>query len=181
MEGPEGRSFLLPSGNWVNKVVKLEVNCYLLCAMGFAEESAWHARTRLQAIGIKTPIIGLKTGTLIGSARTSAPVELLISLFIGEEGDRPLPDGLLLAGGQACGNQLLADPRVHRLIEKMAAAERPTGFLQPIFFPLIELLNQKGINQPFWLQERQDTADFMNIFIQQLARVKRESQQVKPT
>lgn len=160
--------------------MKLEVNCYMLCAMGFAEKSAWQARTLLHAIGIKTTIVGLKTGTLVGSARTSAPVELLISLFIGEEVNRPLPDGLLLAGGQACGNQLLADPRVHRLIEKMAAAERPIGFLQPIFFPLVDLLSQKGINQPFWLQEKQDTANFTNIFVQQLLQVKRVSQQVKP-
>ncbi len=130
----------------------------------------------LQAKGIQPTILGLKSGAIAGSAGASMPAEALISLLLSEEAERPLPDTLLIAGGDACGHQLLADPRVQQLIQKMVEAARPVGFLRPVSFPLIDLLSRKGADRLFWYQEKQKTAEFMGIFVQQIRPIMKVAQ-----
>lgn len=150
-------------------------NCYILCATGYAETSVQQARLWLQKEGVEPVFLGLKSGSIPGCAGGSVPAEALISYFGGEEGQRPLPDGLLLAGGAACGLQLLTDPRVHLLVQQMRQVARPVGFLHPISYPLVDLLHQqtekRPQEQPLLLQEARAIAEFMNRFVQQLHQV----------
>ncbi|HRQ38830.1 MAG TPA: DJ-1/PfpI family protein [Chloroflexota bacterium] len=139
-------------------------NCYLLCAAGYAETSMQQAVAWLQRAGIAPIVLGLKSGSIAGAAGSTVPAEVLISSFIGEEAQRPLPDGLLLAGGSACGRQLLTDPRVHLLVQQMCQAAKPVGFLHPVSYPFVDLLNQQADEQPFLLQKRQAHDDFMCVF-----------------
>lgn len=147
-------------------------NCYILCAAGYAETSVQQARLWLQKEGIEPVFLGLKSGSILGSAGGTAPVEALISYFSGEEAPRPLPDGLLLAGGAACGRQLLTDPRVHLLVQQMQQAAHPVGLLHPLSYALVDLLRQqtekRPQEQPLLLQEARAIAEFMNSFVQQL-------------
>jgi len=148
--------------------VCVKLNCYILCADGYTENAVQEARAILLTRRIVPVILGLKAGAIGGASGGSVPTEVLISLFIGEDGQRPLPDGLLLAGGAACGQQMLADPRVHLLVQQMLQAFRPIGFLHPVSYPLFELLHKKTHDSQFLLQEKQTTAAFMNTFVQRL-------------
>lgn len=143
-------------------------HCYLLCATGYAETSLEQARLWLQAAGIEPIFLGLKSGSISGAAGGTILAAVLISSFIGEEAKRPLPDGLLLAGGTACGRQLLTDPRVHLLVQHMGQASKPVGFLHPVSYPFVDLLNQQAGEQPFLLQEGQAHDEFMCVFRQRL-------------
>ncbi|MFO7682898.1 MAG: hypothetical protein R6X34_22900 [Chloroflexota bacterium] len=80
--------------------------------------------------------LGLKAGWIRGAAGRRVSAAVLISQVTGDDGERPLPRGLLLAGGAECGQHLLADPRVHLLVQYMLAAESPVGLLRPVCYPL---------------------------------------------
>jgi hypothetical protein len=143
----------------------LNGHCYLLCATGYAETSVQEARLWLQAAGIEPILLGLKSGSISGASGGRMLAQALISSFTGEEAKRPLPDGLLLAGGSACGRRLLTDPRVHVLVQQMCQAAKPVGLLHPVFYPLAVLLKQQAEDNPFLLlQEEQTTGAFMNVF-----------------
>lgn len=138
---------------------------YILCASGYAEEPVQEARKILSGIGITPTFLGLKTGRIDGDTGGRVFAEVLISQLLGE-GERPLPTGLFLAGGVACGQHLLADPRVHLLVCHMLSASRPVGWLRPVCYPLFELLAKKVDGASFLLQETQPTADFITAFVQ---------------
>lgn len=146
----------------------LNGNCYLLCAAGYAETSVQQAALWLTQAGLKPIFLGLKSGSIPGAAGGAVPAEVLISLLIGEGAIRPLPDGLLLAGGAACGRQFLTDPRVHLLVQQMQQASRCVGFLHPISYPLVDLLHRQAGERPFLRQEGRTIGEFMNSFVQQL-------------
>ncbi len=143
-------------------------NCYILCAAGYAETSVQQATLWLAQAGIEPIFLGLKSGSIPGAAGDAVPAAALISFFVGEEAIRPLPDGLLLAGGAACGRQLLTDPRVHLLVQQMGQAAKPVGFLHPVSYPFVALLNQQAGERPFLLQEERTIGEFMNAFWQQV-------------
>jgi hypothetical protein len=148
--------------------MELDINCSILCATGYAEESVRQAGNFLRTEGISAVFLGLKSGSVTGATGTVMVPQALLSLFIGDEAESRLPDGLLIAGGAACGQQLLADPRVHRLIQTMHLASRPVGFLYPVSYPLVALLNQQMLPHPFLLQERRASANFLHRFGKQL-------------
>lgn len=143
-------------------------DCYILFAAGYAETSTRQAKLWLEREGIRRTFLGLKSGSIPGATGGAVPAEALISRFSGEEALRPLPDGLLVAGGSACGRQLLADPRVHFLIQQMEQASKPVGFLYPVSHPFVTLLQQQAEVHRFLLQEEQTLDEFMNIFGQRI-------------
>ena len=153
----------------MGKVI-LNLSCYVLCAAGYAEESMQRAKMFLVRGRVEPAYLGLKSGLISGGAGGSVLPQVLISLLVGEEAAWPLPDGLLVAGGAACGQQLLADPRVHALIQQMIVVAKPVGFLHPVFYPLVELLRQKVVDDPFLLQEKPAGAEFFSIFGRRLYR-----------
>jgi hypothetical protein len=113
-----------------------------------------------------TPVfLGLKAGWIRGAAGRRVSPAVLISQVTGDDGERPLPRGLLLAGGAVCGQHLLADPRVHLLVQHMLAAESPVGLLRPVCYPLFDLLAKRSGGAPILVQESQTTADFVNAFV----------------
>lgn len=126
------------------------------------------AKSYLQTVDVEPRLMGLKSGTVVSSLGKSAPAEALISQFVSAEAERPLPVGLLLAGGAACGQQMLADPRVHLLIQKMHLSGKPVGYLFPVYLPLVDLLSQKMMHHPFLLQEAPHDTQFMQHFAKQL-------------
>lgn len=146
----------------------MDLRCYILCADGYIEDAVQEARAILLVERIVPGFLGLKAGTIEGTSGGRIPVEVLISLLIGEGGQRPLPDGLLLAGGAACGRQMLADPRVHLLVQHLRQAARPVGFLHPISYPLFDLLDKQVRDSPFLLQGEQTTAVFIRMFVKRL-------------
>lgn len=117
--------------------------CYILCADGYAEKAVQEAGLILSGHGLAPAFLGLKAGWIRGAAGGRVSAEVLISQVTGEEGERPLPDALLLAGGAECGQYLLADPRVHQLVQQMLMADRPVGWLRPIYYPLLDLLENR--------------------------------------
>ena len=145
------------------------MNCYILCATGYAEESVQQANTFLQDAKsmVKVAILGLRAGAVTGAAGESLTPTTLLSRFNGDVANTAPLDGLLVAGGAACGQQLLADPRVHRLIQMMSLAARPVGFLFPVSYSLIALQDQQ-LSQPFLLQERRGGVGFLRRFEQQM-------------
>lgn len=158
-------------------------NCYLLCAAGYAETSLQQATLWLEKEGIGPIFLGLKAGSIAGAAGGAVMAEALISYFSGEEAKRPLPDGLLLAGGSACGRQLLADPRLHLLVQQMCQESKPVGLLAPVFYPLVVLLKQQVEDSPtLFLQEEQTNEAFMGAFGPQLRQAKAAAHRVtQPT
>jgi hypothetical protein len=120
----------------------------------------------LSGQGLAPTFLGLKGGWIQGAAGGRVVAEVLISQVTGEDEERPLPGGLLLAGGAECGQHLLADPRVHRLVHHMLAAECPVGLLRPVSYPLFDLLDKRVSGSPILLQHSPTTADFINRFVQ---------------
>jgi hypothetical protein len=119
----------------------------------------------LSGQGLASTFLGLKAGWIQGAAGRRVYAAVLLSQVTGEDGERPLPRGLLLAGGAECGQHLLADPRVHLLVQHMLAAGRPVGLLRPVCYPLYELLAKRSGGAPILVQESQTTADFDNAFV----------------
>lgn len=149
--------------------VFLDGYCCILCANGFAAEAVQETRMILSGIGLPPVFLGLKAGWIRGAAGERVAAEVLISQAAIENGERPLPGGLLLAGGAECGHSLLADPRVHLLVRHMLAAGRPVGLLRPVCYPLLDLLTKRSGGSPLLLQESQATADFVNTFAQRFS------------
>jgi len=145
--------------------VYLDGYCYILCADGYAEEAVQVAEMALAGKGLPTAFLGLKAGWIRGGAGGLVSAEVLISQVKGEGGTRPLPDALLLAGGTVCGQYMLADPRVHILVQNMLAAARPVGLLGPVCYQLFDLLAKRAGGSPFLRQESQTTASFVDTFV----------------
>ncbi len=143
---------------------------YILCASGYAEEPVQEARTILSGIGLTPIFLGLKTGWIDGDTGGRVFAEALISQLLGE-GKRPLPTGMFLAGGAACGRHLLADPRVHLLVGRVLAAKRLVGWLRPVCYPLFDLLGKQLGGLPALVQESQATADFVRMFVPRVSDV----------
>ncbi len=140
--------------------------CYILCADGYAEEVVQEASVFLSAKEMTPQILGLKRGWIYGDAGGRVSPEALISQLLGARGERPLPDVLLLAGGTTCGQYLLTDPRVHLLVRRMLAFSCPVGWLRPVSYPLLALLDKQANESSFLWQETETTEDFVNGFVQ---------------
>lgn len=145
------------------------LSCCILCADGYGEEAVWRAHAYLQAANVEPVILGLKLADVVGSLGKLTPIEALISRFADEEAAIPLPTGMLLAGGVACGQKLLADPRVHLLIHKMRFSQRPVGYLFPTYLQLVHMLNQQASVRPLIVQQSADEPSFLQHFVKQLA------------
>lgn len=145
------------------------LNCNILYAAGYVEESVGQAITFLHRSGVQVTFVGLKSGAVSSASGTVSNPSALISQFNGDEIDCVLPDSLLVAGGHACGQQLLADPRVHSLINAMNLMGKPVGFLSPVSYLLVERLNQSNSPASFFLQEQPDDFLFLQRFVQQLS------------
>lgn len=147
----------------------LHMTCYILYAAGYAETSVEQAKAWLEKAGIEVRFLGLRSGFIAGAMGGVRLAEALISKFTSKDEDqRPLPDGLLLAGGVACGRQLLTDPRVHLLLNQMGQAAKPVGFLYPVSYPFVTFLQQQLIANSFLLQEEKPPEKFIAAFLQQL-------------
>lgn len=144
-------------------------NCNILYASGYVEESVKQAITFLHKSGVQVAFVGLKSGAISSASGTLSHPSALISRFNGDEIEWLLPDSLLVAGGSACGQQLLADPRVHSLIQRMSLMARPVGFLSPVSYSLIERLNQSSSPTSYLLQEQPKDFLFLQHFVQQLS------------
>lgn len=144
----------------------LDGSCYILCASGYAEAAVQEARMILSGQDLVPVFLGLKAGWIRSAAGGRVSAEVLLSQVNDGAGERPLPTGLLLAGGAECGQYLLADPRVHRLVQQMLAAECPVGLLRPVAYPLFDLLDKQASGSPILRQDLQTTADFINAFMQ---------------
>ncbi|MCB8983262.1 MAG: hypothetical protein H6659_05540 [Ardenticatenaceae bacterium] len=156
--------------------VFLDGYCYILCADGYTEKAVQETKLVLASMGLAAAFLGLKVGRIRGAAGGHIFPEVLISQVTGEERERPLPDGLLLAGGAVCGQYLLADPRVQSLTWHMLATARPVGLLHPVCYPLADLL-EKRLNSFLLIQpEIQTTADFVNAFVQRLTESRQAGQ-----
>lgn len=151
------------------------VNCSILCAADYAEESLRHAENFLILENIQVTFLGLNSNAFSGTTGESLSPTSLLSIFDGEETTLRLPGSLLIAGGAACGRRLLADPRVHRLIEAVILAKKPVGFLHPVSYSLVNLLNQNLRNQPLLLQESKALTNFLHQFVLQLRESAKET------
>ena len=146
----------------------MNISCIILCAEGFAENSLHRTLSLLKARQIKPIILGLRVGSIIGATGRKIPTDALISHYIGDDVKRPLPNGFLIAGGRACGNQLLVDPRVYLLIKQMHANAVQVGFLFPVLPALYEMLSKKDSTIHFPVQEKDQLESFLHSFIQSL-------------
>jgi len=146
-------------------------NCNILYAAGYVEESVEQAIAFMHEKGVPAAFLGLKSGPVFSASGASLSPSLLISQFNGDAIEWLLPEGLLVAGGFACGQQLLADPRVHSLIQNMCVMAKPVGFLSPVSHPLVERLNQSSSLASFLLQEQPNDFLFLQQFVQQLSRL----------
>lgn len=133
------------------------------------EESVKQAITFLHKNGVHVAFLGLKSGAVSSASGALSSPSALISQFNGDEIEWLLPDSLLIAGGSACGQQLLADPRVHSLIQRMSLMAKPVGFLSPVSYSLVERLNQFTSPATFLLQEQPKDFLFLQNFVHQLA------------
>lgn len=147
---------------------ELIMSCYILYAAGYDETIAEEAKAWLEKAGIQVSFLGLKSGFTRGGSGGGQIADILLSNLIHKEGKRPLPNGLLLAGGVACGRQLLTDPRVHLLLQQMSQAAKPLGFLQPVSYLFISFLQQQIKTDTFLLQENLPLDQFMSTFLSQL-------------
>lgn len=148
------------------RILPVVPNCNILYASGYVEESVEQAIAFLQQVGVRVTFLGLKSGVVFSASGTSLSPSVLISQFNGDEIDWLLPDSLLVAGGSACGQQLLADPRVHSLIQRMSLRAKPVGFLSPISYSLVERLQQSDFPTSFLLQEKPEDTLFLQRFVQ---------------
>lgn len=148
------------------------LNCNILYAPGYVEESVEQAIAFLHKEGVQIAFLGLKSGAISSASGTLSSPSALISQFNGDGFEWLLPGGLLIAGGSACGQQLLADPRVHSLIERMSLMARPVGFLSPVSYSLVERLNQSSSPASYLLQEQPKDFLFLERFVQQLSLLK---------
>ena len=144
-------------------------NCNVLYAAGYVEESVRQALTFLHKSGVQVAFLGLKSGAVSSASGMLSPPSALISQFNGDENEWLLPDSLLVAGGSACGQQLLVDPRVHSLIQRMSLMGKPVGFLSPVSYSLVERLNQSNFPTTFLLQEQPKDFHFLQHFVEQLS------------
>ena len=144
------------------------LNCNILYAAGYIEESVEPAITFLHKRGVEVTFLGLKAGSVAGASGTVPSPSTLISQLNGAEIEEVLPGSLLIAGGSACGQQLLADPRVHNLIHTMSLMARPVGFLSPVSYSLVERLNLATFTTSFLLQDKPRDLLFLQHFVEQL-------------
>ena len=148
------------------------LNCNILYAAGYVEESVGQASAFLHKSGVEVAFLGLKSGAVATASGTLSTPSALISQFNGAAIDWLLPDSLLVAGGSACGQQLLADPRVHSLIQRMSLMAKPVGFLSPVSYSLVERLNPATFPASFLLQAQPNDFPFLQRFVEQVALVK---------
>lgn len=143
----------------------LNETCYILYANGYAETAVQEARIMLSNRGVILTYLGLRAGWIRSATGGYVSVEVLLSQVMGE-GERPLPNGLLLAGGAECGRYLLADPRIHELVQQMLAMSRPVGLLHPVYHLLFDLLDKRTSSFPLLSQESQTMTEFVHTFVQ---------------
>ena len=122
----------------------------------------------LSGQGMTLACLGLRTGWILGAAGGRVEADVLISQVIDEHRERPLPSGLLLAGGVTCGQHLLADPRVHLLVQQMLTAGHPVGLLRPVSYALVDLLERRARGSLLLWQEAQTTAEFIPAFVNRI-------------
>lgn len=145
--------------------MKSNLNCYVLLAKGYGEESVHQAKQFLHGRGVSLTFLRLYLDRVIDDNPINAcSLEPVVSLLMDDVIHAALPNGLLLAGGKACGHQFLVDPRVHHFVHQMQLAARPVGFLYPVCVPLVEMLNRQVVSQPFLFQERQHLSNFLRDF-----------------
>jgi len=155
-----------PYVSW--RKVYLDRYYYLVCANGYGEEAVKEARMILSGQGMTLAFLGLRTGWIRGAAGGRVEADVLISQVIDEHRERPLPSGLLLAGGVTCGQHLLADPRVHLLVQQMLTAGHPVGLLRPVSYALVDLLERRARGSLLLWQEAQTTAEFIPAFVNRI-------------
>lgn len=143
------------------------LTCAILCASGYEENSLRRAQTLLANYPIQSCLLGLVSGPVAGADGRRLQTDGAISSLLADR-ERPFPTGLLLAGGAACHSQLMADPRVHLLMQQMLAASSVVGLLAPVSFQLVQTLDAPGSHH-LLLQNRQSTPAFMAEFMQKLA------------
>lgn len=155
--------------------MKSNLSCYILFTEGCTEESVQKASQFLQDNNVSLSFLQLYVNTTVDTPTKVCRPESANILLMGDVIHSALPDGLLLAGGNTCGHQLLVDPRVHHFIRQMRMATRPVGFLYPVYTPLVEVLSQQALYKPFMFQERQYTEQFLEEFMQHMASPKKRS------
>jgi hypothetical protein len=142
-------------------------NCYLLISEGFAEKSVSEAVEFFHTNGIILTLLSLYTNETTNALAATAGSGFSTHLLLGDLPNWELPDGLLVAGGPVCGQHLIIDPRVHRLIRQMQLAANPVGLLYPIFVPFAEAMSHLSGNKPLLFQERRNSNLFLNNFLSQ--------------
>lgn len=156
--------------------MKSNLNCYILFAEGCVKESVQQARQFLQDSGVSLNFLQLYVNsTSSNSLQKYDPTA--VSFLMSEITHSVLPDGLLVAGGEACGHQLLVDPRVHHFVRQLLTAGKPVGFLYPVYTPLAETLIEATSHKSFLFQERQYPADFLIAFIKRMSPPKKRNRQ----
>lgn len=155
-------------------VMKSNLNCYILFAEGCAQESVQQARHFLHDNSVSLNFLQLYVDPTSGSMLRKCDPSAT-SLLMSDITHSILPDGLLVAGGEACGHQLLVDPRVHHFVSQLLMAGKPVGFLYPVYTPLAEILIETSSHKPFMFQERQYPTEFLAKFMKRMTPPKKRN------
>lgn len=159
----------LPSCHYLGRMsMSVTLDCYILLSSNFKMESVEQALTFLQTHAIHATFLGLHTRSFQNIQASTNGAAKTGTRLLGDASEQPLPNGLLIAGGSDCGQQMLADPRVHHLVQQMRQAAKPVGFLYPVSAILADMLGRRNITRPFLFQDRRKTAEFMQTFLQQM-------------
>ena len=145
--------------------MKLNRSCYLLIADGFAEESVSQTIEYFRLNEIEITFLTLFLSQLGKKLLVRYGIA---SVLIGDADKIPLPEGLLMVGGQQCSNHFLIDPRVYHLVHKMHKAGNPVGFLYPAATILVKTFHDPYLNKLILVQERLQTLNFLHDFARRM-------------
>ena len=99
----------------------------VLVADGFEEETTIACVRALRDAGMAAALVGLTNGSVTGSRG----ITLQSDLSLEEVGADSMPSLIILPGGRRSAAAVLADPRVHHLVEATAANGGQVAVLHP--------------------------------------------------
>lgn len=99
---------------------------FLLAAPGFEELEIIYCLVRMRQVSLPVALVGLAAGRIIGWNGVSIYPDLTLD----EVDPEDPPKLVMIPGGQQCATILLADPRVHRLLNSLVEQDGRVGVLK---------------------------------------------------
>jgi putative intracellular protease/amidase len=144
------------------------IKVFLLLTDGFAEEAIVTCCCRLRATGLPVDLVGPSSGLLKGEHGLWIRPDLSLNQLAPEWSATAVSHALILAGG-ICSPRLMADPRVHRLIDQTLDAKGLVVILAPGAEVWTELVDRQANNgSNLMVQSVGETAVFVETLINRL-------------